>query len=284
MKKENYQYLLRLYSLVDEYLADIPARQENLPEVIVSFCIVTEKIFKIKLHKKNPVLVYENGKIKDDDALVAVIKGRELSMETIKIRETLCRYNLVFDGEFTDDETQVLIDIYNARNHFLHGYKSDDDILVDKENIVKKMGTVWEKISAQAIFTFGKSLIKANKPKNKYSKTELEKVLIDEVRKKIESYKDNVYDGLFHTPTVAAFTAQNNPLFVSSLSEINEKCPRCGAYGFAIGGQSPSPFNISTISICQPGSSSDLYKCNKCNLELTEKEYEIAKKLKNEEK
>lgn len=276
-KKENYQYLVRLYSLVDEYLADIPAKQENLPEVVVSFCIVTEKILKIRLHKKNPVLVYENAKIKEDDALVSVIKGRELNIETIKIREIIGRYKLMFDNEFSDDEMQVLIDIYNARNHFMHGYKSDDDILSDRKNIVKKMGTVWEKISAQAISVFGKNLIKAKKPKEKYSKEELEKVLVEQVRKKIESCNSK-YENYLNTLSFA----RSRP-YLGFSNVASETCPRCGEYGFSKDGQSVNGFEFSTVSINPFGASSDLYKCNKCNLELTEKEYEIAKKLKSEE-
>ena len=277
-KKENYQHLLRLYSLVDEYLSDIPAKQTNLPEIVVSFCIVTEKILKIKLHNKNPVLVYENAKIKDNNALIAVIKKKEFNIETIKIRETIARYRLMFDKEFSDDEAQVLIDIYDVRNHFVHGYKSDNDILSDRENIVKKMGTVWEKISAQAISNFGKKLIKANKPKEKYSKEELEKVLIEEVRKKIEPDRNN-FDGFLINP-VSFVRATPYTHFTNDLVEI---CPRCGEYGFSKNGQGGSGSRFSTISANPLSVTSDLFKCNKCNLELTEKEYEIAKKLKSEE-
>lgn len=81
----NYEYLLRLYSQVDDCLADIPSKQENLPEIIIAFCITIEKLFKIRLHGENPVLVYENSKIKENDALITIIKEKELSIETIKI-------------------------------------------------------------------------------------------------------------------------------------------------------------------------------------------------------
>ena len=56
MEKKNYQYLLNLYSLVDDYLARSSYKEEDLPEVVVAFCTVTEKIFKIKLYKKNFVV------------------------------------------------------------------------------------------------------------------------------------------------------------------------------------------------------------------------------------
>lgn len=271
--KKNYQYLLRLYSAVDEYLSNIPAKQENLPEVIVSFCVVTEKIFKIKLHKENPVLVYENIKIKEEDALVAVIKEKELNIETIKIRETISRYKSIFDDEFSDDEMQAMIDIYNARNHFMHGYKSDNEVLSDRENIVKKMGTVWEKISAQAISIFDKDLIKANKPKKKYSEEELEKVLIEEVRKKIENPEND-----------DIFSSAVDPSFAFSPFTNNEKCPRCGSYGFSTDNLINSDVYlsaVSSVSLLSRYGISDLYKCKRCHLELTKKEYEIAKDIKS---
>lgn len=281
---KNFKYLLGLYSLVDDYLANVPTKQENLPDVVVSFCIATEKIFKIKLHKKNPVLVYENCKTKEDDALIAIIKERELDIETIRIRETVSRYNLMFNF-FSEDEIQVLFDIYNIRNHFVHGYKSDDNILLEKENIVKKMGTVWEKISIEAVSIFGKDLIKSNKPKKKYSEEELEKVLIEEVRKKIQSTDEY---NVFSVISPRGFNYQN-PISSERLSVIaptaygfmgvGDQCPRCGSYDFSLDSQD---FNsVSLNSLYNYGKTfSDLYKCKKCNLELTKKEYEIAKKLK----
>ncbi len=289
MKKneENYKYLLRLYSQVSDYLADITNKQENLPEVIIAFCVVSEKIFKIRLHNENPVLVYDNCKFKEDDALVTIVKNKELNIETIKIREAINRYKLVFSNEFSDDEMQALIDIYNVRNHFIHGYKSDDYVLSDEENIIKKMGTVWEKISIQAISIFGKNLIKDNKPKKKYSEEELEKVLTEEVKKKIESITQD-YDPIEYIHTrnfrVQPPNIQIQDQFSMYNSALNgfigERCPRCGSYDFSLNMPDlnwpsfPSMYNYNQIF-------SDLYKCKKCNLELTAKEYEIAKKLKN---
>ena len=281
-KEKNYEYLLRLYSQVDDYLADTSGTQENLPEVVVAFCIITEKLFKLKLHKENPVLVYENTKLKENDALVSIVKEREINIETIKIGEVINRYKLMFENEFSDDEMQVLIDIYNARNHFIHGYQSDDKILSDEENIVKKMGTVWEKISAQGLSLFGKDLIKANKPKKKYSEEELEKVLIEEVRKKIQSTREE-YGTSFGV--TRGFAINNELPLTSRFSTYNsvlgftgEECPRCGSYDFYL--DEPNP-NVFTLVYSSSRTFSDLYKCQRCNLELTKKEYEIAKKLKS---
>ena len=254
--KGNYQYLLRLYSLVDEYLADTPNIQENLPEIVVAFCVVIEKLFKIRLHAENPVLVYGNAKLKEDDALVSIIKEKELNIETIKMRETLSRYGLMFQDEFSDGEVQVLIDIYNVRNHFVHGYKSDDDLLSDSENIVKKIGTVWEKISNLAVSIFGTDLIKANKPKKKYSEEELEKVLTSEVRTKIKSIKNEL--GMF---------SLNNYMYpipnsMSAYGVTGEKCPRCDAYEFSLDEPSPTLDALLVTGVYgQRINFSDLYKC-----------------------
>ena len=291
----NYEYLLRLYSQVDEYLANTPSKQENLPEVIIAFCITVEKLFKIRLHGENPVLVYENSKIKENDALTTIIKEKELNIETIRIGETINRYKLMFENEFSDDEMQVLIDIYNIRNHFIHGYKSDDYFLSDKENIVKKMGTVWEKISTQAVSIFGKDLIKANKPKKKYSEEELEKVLIEEVKKKIQS-TGTEYDSLglvykdFIIPSPSAVSHSAVSLGInrdyqlpSSVFALSgEQCPRCGSYSFSLDEANLGVISLASLSSVHNlfGTFSDLYKCKSCNLELTKKEYEIAKKLK----
>ncbi len=285
MKKsdQNYNYLLRLHSVVDEYLADTPSKQENLPDIVVSFCAVTEKILKIKLHSENPILVYESVKFKDNDLLVAIVKERETSMDTIRIKDTLYRYKQMFDDEFSNDEIQVFIDIYNARNHFIHGYKSDDDVLSDKENLVKKMGTVWERISKQALFIFGNDIIKANKPKKKYSEEELEKVLIEEVRKKIKSNLVSEFYP-FHGVTAERFDVNE----ISSIDHLTvsqsimgiaggEQCPRCGNYGFYLDAANPEFFSVVYSS---SKNYTDLYKCKKCNLELTRKEYEIARKIK----
>ncbi|KKR60954.1 MAG: hypothetical protein UU01_C0031G0014, partial [Parcubacteria group bacterium GW2011_GWA2_40_37] len=58
----------------------------------------------------------------------------------------------------------------------------------------------------------------------------------------------------------------------------NESCPRCGAYSFSLDEINSGVISLS--SIYNAGTFSDLYKCKSCNLELTKKEYEIAKKLK----
>lgn len=283
MKKveKNYKYLLRLYSQIDDYLSDDSYEEDNLPETIISFCIATERLLKIKLYQANPVLVFENCKIKENDALISVIKNKEQNIETIKINEVLDRYKLMFDEEFSDDEMQALIDIYKVRNHFIHGYKSDNEILKDKENIIKKMGTVWEKISQLAILIFGNDIIKPKKPKKKYTENELEGILTEEVKKKIKN--DKYLSGFNQFPISGRGYGGSVSLFGGE-----ERCPRCGSYGFTFNNNHSNGGLVSDYSRIRwnsfnnyaMGDFSDLYRCDSCNLELTKKEFEIAKKLK----
>lgn len=289
MSKEriNHKYLLHLYSKVDESLTSSKNIKENLPDVIVSFCVVVEKIFKIKLHDINPVLVFEQSKIKDNDSFVSVAMNKEKNIETIKIPETIDRFKLVFVDIFSDDEFQALLDIYYIRNNFIHGYKPDDEISFEVDDVIKKMGTIWEKISNQAVDLFGKDTIKMNKPKKKYSEEELEKVLSEEVKKKIQS-TGNEYDSPFSLSNfrsdyqdVSSDIVRYSARYPTSFGFLGEQCPRCGSNEFSLDVPDTDVFSISTVRLRGSRKNfSDLYKCKKCNLELTRKEYEIAKKLK----
>lgn len=277
MTNKNYKYLIQLYSKVEDYLTKNNPPVEELPEIIVSFCVVVERILKIGLHNENPVLLFENNKIENNNALVAVVKEKEEDIETIRIGETLARHKLMFEKDFSDDEYQALLDIYKKRNGFIHGYKPDDKILSDAEITITKMGTIWEKISKKAVGLFGKRMIKARKPQKKYTEEELEKILtnelMEEVRKKIER-RGYSYYGSYSAFDLDRVDYARGALY--SFSPFGEeKCPRCGSYSFSREDRNYEPISIrSTFS--------DLYKCKKCNLELTEKEYEMAKKIKGQ--
>ncbi|MBU2539802.1 hypothetical protein KJ786_01410 [Patescibacteria group bacterium] len=276
LDKKNYQFLLRLYSRVSEYLTESRPEVSDLPEIIVSFCIVVEKILKIKLHQKNSVLVFDNCKIKENDALIAIVNNKEFNIETIKIREVISRYKLMFEKELSDGEIQAILDIYNIRSHFIHSHRKDGHVLFDSENIIKKMGTVWDKISIQAIDLFGKGIIKTSKPKKKYTEAELEEVLKEQVSKKIknlEPYYGVTASSIFRNETCLRYS----PTMGGIVGE--EECPRCGSFSFSVDNAITDPFSES-IYLYSKGTPSDLYKCKKCHLELTRKEYELAKKIK----
>ena len=263
-----YPYLLLLYHRVDGFLDNRDIDKKLVPDIVVSFCVVLEKIIKIKLHTENPFLVFDSSKFKEDDSLVMVAKKEEKNIETIRIVDAINRLRLVFRDIFTDDELQALEDLYNLRNQFVHSYKLDSDIDFNIENIVKKMGTIWEKISEHAVIILGKKNIKGSKPKRKYTEEELEEVLVEEVRKKISPSNNSIF----------TFPDISRPPISSW--QGGERCPRCKGYGFSEG-----PFDFDSLrftgylSADQLGSG--LFKCKECNLELTTKEYRIAQGLNN---
>lgn len=280
MKMSQHKYLLYLYSQVNSYLVhDQQHSSENFADKVVSFCIVVEKILKIKLHKKNPVLVFGNSKIKDNDALVAIVSKKEKNIETIKIYEAVSRFESVFKKIFSDDELQALEDVYSIRSQFIHGYKPDDQIEFNEEDIIKKMGTIWEKISKQAIKLFGSDIIKKGTPRKKYTEEELERVLEEEVRVKIKSTRTE----LDYLPASYLNEVDNAKDHCFMDCSVEKKCPRCESYGFSIENSGRDGVYSSTISFSSlyPTIPSDLYKCKKCGLELTRKEYEIAKCIKS---
>lgn len=274
MKKENkdYWYLINIYSYVDEYLSDKAAQEDRITEVIVNFCTVIEKIIKIQLYNKNPILIYENSQIKDNNALIAIIKKNiEIDMKTIIFEEALTRYQLLFN-RFSEDEIIVIRDIYKHRKNLVHWINPDNNIILERENILKKMGTVWSKVSKEMASVFGNSLIKSRKPKKVYSETELEKILEEEVKKKIDKWNNNTI-----TWTIRFYTNSHIRKLWYSLGE--EKCPRCGNYSFSLDNWNDYDIINRTASKLWNYWVSNLYKCSECNLELTQKEYEISKRI-----
>ncbi|MBI4085906.1 MAG: hypothetical protein HY433_01525 [Candidatus Liptonbacteria bacterium] len=274
-RKLNHRYLLSLYSRVDEFLSAENPILEDLPDSIVSFCVTTEKLLKVKLHSENPFLIFDVARLKDDDSLSAVALKKEMDIETVKIENIINRFAIVFKEAFTPDEIQALRDIYIVRNHFVHGYKSDDKIVFEVEDVIKKMGTIWEKISKMAISLLGKENIKNGKPKKKYTEKELEQVLEEEVRKMIGPTQNQSWKNPYLvTPLIQR----------ASIFEVTNKCPRCGSDSFSLDGNknawgTPYASSIDYSSVFLSDGDSNLYKCGKCHLELTEKQYEIAKRI-----
>lgn len=271
----NHKYLLNLYSRVNEFLGEESINNDDVPEVIVSFCTAVEKILKIKLYNINPVLPYDTSGsiVKQDDLLPAIVLKKENnSLQTLKIESIIKRVEIIFEDEFTSGELQILNDIYKLRSCFIHGCKSDNEVEYEVDEIVRKMGTFWPKISKIAEALFGADKIKSASPKKMYSEKELEKVLEDDVKKMIHSSKmeqplyGHNLDGDMFTPELT----------------YGDKCPRCGSGLFSMISENRSWAtmydSIGTFT-ASPEFATGLYKCKKCNLELTEKQYEIAKKI-----
>ncbi len=279
-KKLNHKYLIGIYSRVDEFLSNNTVVHEELPDSIVSFCIVVEKILKIKLYVKNPFLVFDAHLAKDDNSISAIALRKEGTIETLRIKNILNRFKIIFKDTFTPNEIQAIEDIYKVRNCFMHGYKPDDQIDFGAEDVVNKMGTIWEKISNMAILLFGEAVIKNRKPKKKYTEEQLERVLKEEVEKIIAPLGDR-------GDSISCMNIQS--VYSPTASFLRgDECPRCAAYTFSLGGYKNDLLSANgQIDFLSAGISRDtnpnLYKCRNCNLELTEKQYEIAKKFKKDE-
>jgi hypothetical protein len=230
---------------VDEFLANENSPKEELPDSVVSFCIIVEKILKIKLHGKNPFLVFEESYIKENSLSIIALR-KEKDIPTAKIQNIIDRFKVVFKTTFTPDELQALRDIYDVRNCFVHGYKSDNKIPFDSEDIVKKMGTIWEKVSKIAISLFGKESIKNARPKKKYTEKELEKALEDEVRKMIQHLPSR---STVFSPVTSMIRRKFEAIDTNSLvfpsfnnrttmgvfgTSTGNKCPRCDSYSFSL--------------------------------------------------
>lgn len=282
MKKQGHPYLINLYTKVNEYLADYSNNDDNLADIIVSFCIVVEKTLKIKLHEKNPVLVFDVLKLKDNDSLTSVVTKKENSIDTIRIVDVIERFKILYQNVFSEEELQALLDIYFVRNNLIHGYKTDDIVIADSENLIKKMGTIWEKFTEQATVIFGKENIKVNNPKRKYSEEELESVLIEEVKKKIESQENYNYFGILNRFAGETLSVENEFSPSAMLFDL-EKCPRCGSNSLSL--DNGRNYINGTVFARNPllKPYTNLYKCKICSLELTKKEYDIAKKIKNKD-
>lgn len=265
-KVKKYDYLLQLYSRVNKYLSDSTQKPEDLQEVIVSFCIVVERVLKMKLHKKNPVLIFDASNLKSDDAISAIALQKEDSIETINIYSAMARFKILFKKVLLDEEVIAIRDIYKVRNSLVHGYVSEEKIIVDKEDIVKKMSFIWPKISDLTKSLLGKERILSSKPKKTYTELEFKKALVEELLKKINQPVKDVY------------FIQDSVLY----SAGGIRCPRCHSRSFnkrddifnengGLGLIDPSLFSIKRYS----QSYSEIYKCSKCNLELTQSEYDL---------
>lgn len=285
-KTKEYKYLLHLYSRVNKYLSDNKPKTEELEEVIVSFCTVVERVLKMKLHSKNPILIFDVSKLKDDDAISALAMKTDTSVETIKIQSTLNRFKILFKKTFSDEELISIKDIYNVRNNLVHSYLSEERVTLDKDDFIKKMSFIWPKISKLTKSLLGKERILSSTPKKSYTEAEFKKAIIDELMKKIGQPVKSNYSELL-------YTSDNIANGYSSHNSYDKKCPRCqlfefgvsnkkfGASGYGIGG------NISVIeavlfnSVTSLGgdlgrySHPQIYRCKKCNLELTQSEYEL---------
>lgn len=281
MNKPRYSFLLRNYSRVNQYLSKKSPNEDEFTDMVISFCVVVEKVFKIKLHRKNPFLVFDPSRFKDRDAFIRIALKKENSIETSKFNEIVIRFKEVFNEVLNEDEEQILLDIYKVRNKLIHSYKPDNKLSIDRNDLLKKMGTVWEKISDITARLFTKEQIEKRTPKKKYTEKELENVLEKEVREMIKPKRRGIRA---HTSTKkykSSVFLDDESVFSNSVFDIRsspygihkKKCPRCGEMTFS------KEDDFTDVILPSYSESPNLYKCGNCDLELTERQYRIAKKL-----
>lgn len=286
-----HKYLLQKAKFVNSSLAKSSIGDEDFFDVIVSFCTVVEKLLKIKLYSKNPVLAYlsDNGKqFNDPDSVIAISLKRDVDINSAKMVDTLKIYKKVFPKSIRDEEIELIISIYKLRNHLMHSQKEDKHFIFEESDVIKKMTIVWEnRIQKIAVAFFGKNNIKQTKNSKKYSEQELQEILKEEVRKLISNHRQN--GSLLISNYVHSVTDRVDPGALTSVVKdvsadvLNgyaisktlfrgEFCPRCKNSSFKHEMNQP-------LTIFELNYTPELWKCSICGLELTEKQYEIAKKL-----
>ena len=280
MKKTDHKYLLSIYNRVDELLSRENLKKEDLPDLIVYFCTVIEKILKIKLYNKNPFLVFELSSIGTENLISRLATKKDVELNTLRVGNVLDRFAMIFKKTLNPSEIETIKEIYKLRNFYIHGYKEDNKIVgLDVEKVVNQMGTIWERINKITVSLFGKENIKNSRPKKTYTEKEFEKAFEDEVGKMITPKREF---GLVTAYTTIPLVDRYNlvqrvgnlidPITQQPISfnYFGERCPRCNSSNFSLTGNEL----YSYVQVPK------LYKCEDCHLELTEKQYEIAKKIK----
>lgn len=93
-------------------------------------------------------------------------KNIVVDAETIKIHSTLNRFEILFDKTFSAQEILSIKDIYVVRNSLVHNYLSEENLIKDKQGLIKQMSYIWPKISKLAKSVLGRERILSSKPKN----------------------------------------------------------------------------------------------------------------------
>ena len=272
-KKDEYKFILHHYTCVNEYLSSDTQSDDEFPNMVISFCIVVEKILKLYLHKKNPILVFETSSVKDTHSLIAAVLNKDKDLKTPPIDEVIQRFLAVYPKKLSEDGGQAIRDIYKVRNKFVHDYKPDNKLIFNEEDILNKMGLVWDMIADLAIRKFGKEEIKKSIPKRKYTEQELEKVLEEEVEQMIQNNQQNAFPITRPLTYPVAGSAFKNGIGALSLTASGDVCPRCKENSFSRESRSYNLYDYGSRSNRQ------LYKCESCGLEMTDRQYDIAKKI-----
>ncbi|MEI6352906.1 MAG: hypothetical protein WCO35_03150 [Candidatus Nomurabacteria bacterium] len=273
---KDYAYISKLYSEIKNTLKS--KNNINLVEklsLVVNFCVLLEKLIKLRLSVENKLLVYY-GKSFNDDFIFGILKDKipptSFEAKTKTFNEANNLFNKLFDV-FSENEILLLDNIYNIRNAIVHSYFQDNKILDSEENIIKDISTILDKVNSLLEEMFGKEAIASIKigGEEKYSKEELEEVLREQVRKKIlygRNKRTNYFFDKLSMIKTEEYSFPNNGL----------SCPACGNYSLE-GKDIENNFYPIAVSVFNY-KDKDIYICSKCGLQLTKREYEIAKEIK----
>ena len=289
MKNQENNFLIKHFGKVDECIRNNVCESTEFPDVLISFCFVVEKILKIKLYKKNPVLVFHDYDLKNEDNLIGIVLEKEETLKTIKMGQVIDRFRTIFEKELSEVENtslDLVTEIYELRSFFSHSHKSDDKITFDQNDLIKKMATVWELISRIAVELFGRNIISNTTPLKKYTEEELQEILDNEVREIIKPITADtgpliVRNSRFYEEQIP-LVSRGSVYGLNTYLSGGEQCPRCGLNTLLLdnfGNDSWSVYGISSTLSAYPNSESGLYKCSNCQLQLTPSQYERAKNI-----
>lgn len=277
-KIEEYEFLLRKYHEVSDYIGNKKPDFLILPDVIVSFCIFIERLLKIKLYKENPLLPYRSNYLTNFDNLVGIIKKKESGLKTLEFGDTINLYRKIFPNSFNDAEEGIFLEIYKIRNEFVHSHRADIDRVLSYDDIFTKIATVWGGISKIAKTIFGERAVKSVKPSKVYTDEDLRRIQEEEVKKIIGS---KIFGNRDFTTSFVPHVDMHDVYSIDMAYIKNEQCPRCGRHAFLPrkDNKPPSYLDVQIEWNEYLPITPDVYKCNHCGLEFTRNQYEIAKRI-----
>jgi len=243
----------------------------DLLEAVLNLTFVLEQFFKIKIAKKNILLVY--SKLPETDQIKKILNKECVeNNNTIKALDAFNLFKILFPKTRLAKQKQSVELIITARNEIYHHivpYKK-----INNAELQKLVLTTFHALinDSQTVFKYKAP---AKQEGTTFTTEEVEKIFDKVVEKKIQKR-----DSLF-TPGMTIAGYYNEPLPISGiLSTTGLECPRCGFYTL----QSPTEDLSFVLSASRSFAPGVLYKCQNCHLELTEEEYEAVQRIQKKNK
>jgi hypothetical protein len=245
--------------------------EENVFESIIDFILILEHVLKSLIYDKNKLLIY-NFNPSDNDQIVAILEKKDKSIFTIELSVALLRYFKIFPSSKLVTHGESLEILIKNRNQLEHGIEQRN--MQSRDELIGILTSVFPDFLIIAEEVLGK-LPPTKKPKKEkvYSEKDIQDIYEGIVLSKIGGFQNNLHN--FYSDRLSNISSPG----MFSLS--GEQCPRCSRFSLSKRDDS-SPF-ISRRSLTY-NLDSDIYVCASCNLELTEREYKAALKLKGEGK